>query len=532
MKRFVLWAIVLGVITSLTRLPFRSRYLFSWDSANFALALDQYNVTFHQPQPPGYPLYVAAARVARLLFQEANQSYVALSVVASGLAVTFLALAATRLYGRATGLLSAIMLATSSVFWSQGEVAYPYVFLASFSSLVALLCAALRDGARPAGALTVLGGLTIGAGAGFRSELLPFLTPLWLYASLRRPGSWSGRFKALALGAAVLVTSVLAWYIPMVQLSGGWETYQRATGSYYAYFIQTTSGAGKLLLGLLENTRTLFGFVYNGVGPALLPMLYFSGRFFAPQRMVADRRVRFMLLWMLPPLIFYVTVHIGNPGYVLSFLPALCIYGVEALRGLAADVREATCRLSERFQGRLPAVESWVRRGWVAPATAAAVVAVGLVNGALFLMANGEGRYQEIRQIDRIFARQIAYIQHQFPPASALLVSYDRSRQYHYYLPQYKLELLFDVAVAGAVTDTSRYWERRTTYIVPEGITAVLFPDLAQNTSDQPGLVQAVDLGEGVDLFLARVHAGDEVRYGYRYASATRKPAPPPLLGG
>jgi predicted MFS family arabinose efflux permease len=31
-------------------------------------------------------------------------------------------------------------------------------------------------------------------------------------------------------------------------LSGGWAAYQQATGSYYAYFVQTTSGAGKLLL--------------------------------------------------------------------------------------------------------------------------------------------------------------------------------------------------------------------------------------------------------------------------------------------
>jgi hypothetical protein len=70
------------------------------------------------------------------------------------------------------------------------------------------------------------------------------------------------------------------------------------------------------------------------------------------------------------------------------------------------------------------------------------------------------------------------------------------------------------------VTDTSRYWERRQSYRVPPGVDAVLFPDLDRNTSDAPGLVQAVDLGEGVTLFVARVQPGDEVRYGYQYASA------------
>src|SRR5438552_15620356 len=82
-RRFVALVLTLGLLTSLSRIPFRSQYLFSWDSANFALALDQYNVAFHQPQPPGYPLYVATAWLARLLVRDANTSYVALSIATS-----------------------------------------------------------------------------------------------------------------------------------------------------------------------------------------------------------------------------------------------------------------------------------------------------------------------------------------------------------------------------------------------------------------------------------------------------------------
>ena len=117
----------------------------------------------------------------------------------------------------------------------------------------------------------------------------------------------------------------------------------------------------------------------------------------------------------------------------------------------------------------------------------------------------------------------MAYIRERFAPHSTLILAYDRSRQYRYYLPQHRIDLLFDVAVAGAVTDTSRYWERRTTYVVPPGITAVVFPDLSRNTSDQPGLVEKVDLGGGVEMFVAQVQPGDEVRFGYQYASAQRK---------
>ena len=37
-------------------LPLLPYYLFDFDSANFALALDNFNPARHQPQPPGYPL--------------------------------------------------------------------------------------------------------------------------------------------------------------------------------------------------------------------------------------------------------------------------------------------------------------------------------------------------------------------------------------------------------------------------------------------------------------------------------------------
>src|SRR6266545_4038152 len=44
----------LAVLVLATRLPFRTQYLYNWDSGNFALALRQFDVTAHQPHPPGY----------------------------------------------------------------------------------------------------------------------------------------------------------------------------------------------------------------------------------------------------------------------------------------------------------------------------------------------------------------------------------------------------------------------------------------------------------------------------------------------
>ena len=109
-----------------------------------SLALDQYNVAFHQPQPPGYPLYVASAWLVRAAFgTDANASYVALSIVASAIAVAILTIVGARLFDRTIGLLAGVILATSALFWGQGEVAYPYAFLAAFGSIGAWV--ALRN---------------------------------------------------------------------------------------------------------------------------------------------------------------------------------------------------------------------------------------------------------------------------------------------------------------------------------------------------------------------------------------------------
>jgi hypothetical protein len=44
----------------------RSHWLDDWDSVNFAFALDDFDVMRHRPHPPGYPLYVAAGKLAYL----------------------------------------------------------------------------------------------------------------------------------------------------------------------------------------------------------------------------------------------------------------------------------------------------------------------------------------------------------------------------------------------------------------------------------------------------------------------------------
>src|SRR5688572_31406584 len=80
-------SLIFFTITLLTRLPFRSKYLYDHDSVQFALGLKNYDVYLHQPHPPGYFLYVYTARLIDYFVRDANLSLVWISVVASALTV-------------------------------------------------------------------------------------------------------------------------------------------------------------------------------------------------------------------------------------------------------------------------------------------------------------------------------------------------------------------------------------------------------------------------------------------------------------
>src|SRR5438067_3572477 len=64
-ERFTLW--LASALVALTRIPALSRSLWDWDEALFCLAMQDYDVPAYRPHPPGFPLFIAAARAARTL---------------------------------------------------------------------------------------------------------------------------------------------------------------------------------------------------------------------------------------------------------------------------------------------------------------------------------------------------------------------------------------------------------------------------------------------------------------------------------
>jgi len=495
--------------TVLTRLPFMTQTLYAFDSANYALAISTfYNVTFHQPHPPGYPLYVFFARLIDVVVHDANRALVLESILWSALATACTIGLGRALFGRAAGLLAGLLLVTTVGFWGYGEVAYPYVALAGETACLALLAHAVIVGR---GQLILLLGLVWGISAGVRWDGAVFCLPLSLWAL------WcvGWRLRLAAVGLAALI--VVAWAVPMVLLSGGWDVYRQTLATYLrvwspqsAYVIGDFASGGDTQASY--NLSFFINYLRQMLGVGLVLVAYLLGRRFGPARLASDYRSRFLAVWIVPPVGVYVFAHLGEPGYVLSLAPAASILIALAI----ADLREEAAQVTRVLHAR-----GW---RWLPPARLVGPGTAALLGAAIigwnlqaFARGVGPGRLPDLRAHDATTAAQVEFVRQQ-PAATTLLLSHDIFRQLQFYVPAYRSQLLFSEYVPD-------FQHARTRTELPAGTQELIVLDSPLQVSpDDASDVREVVLRDQprVSVWIVHAQGAVAVEHGYRYLRLIR----------
>ena len=353
-------ALGLAVVTLLSRWPYRARMLYNWDAVQFALALHEFDIAKHQPHPPGYLLYVALGRLLNASLADPTLAYVALAMLFSAGSTFVLYWLARRIYDRVTAVIAASLLAVSPLFWFYGSVGLTYAGEAFAASLVAWFAYRALSGHVPS---LYWGALALGLTGGMRQSVLVLLLPLWLGSALI--GIPSRRRQLIAGG--ILLASVLAWLLPMLWLTGGAAAYVGASTQLYGSVLLPTSVLGGSLEITLAQVRYLLESTLVGLGPLGLVALILP----AYSRRVGWHRPEWFLLgWMVPPIIFYMLIHFGQAGYVLTFLPALVIL-------LSRVLAWAVAAGSERLR----------RPNWRWALTTATLLPLVLINTGFFVSA-------------------------------------------------------------------------------------------------------------------------------------------------
>ena len=470
-RAFLFW--VAGLMVA-TRLPFATRLLYHWDSVQFALAMDEYNVVKHQPHPPGYFLYVMAGRLVHLLVPDANAALVTLSILAGAAAAPLLYLLARRLSGAGAAAAATLFFATSPVVWLYGEVALSDIVEGCAVTGVALLCWRARAGSRRD---VLLSALALGIAGGFRQQSLPLLLPLWLYAA------WPHRWRLLLVGAALGAAAVVAWAVPMVLLSGGARAYAEAV----AYVWRSMHGAAVVRAhgvgALLDGAGLVLAFCLQALSLAVVPLGIWAvhavaarrrrtpaGAGEAPTGLAAQARAAargrpareipresgagegqpgapagagaahpgrparaadaphgaspavFLAIWIGFPLAFYVGASVIRAGILMTIYPALFL-----LAGAAA------ARPAGRLSPRRPDRARRVLAG-----------SVMALNAALFFLPGATPSVWGLRQHDTALRERVAAVRRHFPPAETLISTrgqhlYRGFRLAAYYLPEYRV---------------------------------------------------------------------------------------------
>ena len=398
----------LAIAVALTRLPFVSRELATWDSVLLARALDLGfstgpDLADQRPQAPGYLFYVGAAALLRPILGSPNAAFVTLSIAASALTVAVIYVFCRRFGSRGGALVAAGVYATGPLVWSFGEIAMPYAVLGLLSALLAML---FWDGRHGAASARLGASVAYGLATGFRQDLVLLLAPLWLWMIWPRPREWIAAGAAAGIGA-------LAWLVPSAMAAGGVAAYlnnvavQSDRAAAFSVSARGVDGATDNLAMIVYG----LGWALAAVTPVLLVA--------ALARLVARRpspgaRALFFALWIIPPLLFYAGVHIGVSGYILSVVPAFAV-----LAGLLFDAaRRSASSLGRRI------------------ATGIAAVAI-VANGLIFVATPAPFSAAAIADHDRSLQERITYIRSHYPPFTTVILAQFEFVFLAQYLPEY-----------------------------------------------------------------------------------------------
>ena len=261
-------------------LPYLPKSLEDLDSINFALGVRQFDVAHHQPHPPGYPVYIAMAKVVHLAVADEARALSLLSVVAGALGVLALAMLFARLEsfaGSKAWVPAAALAMTSPLYW--------FTAARPLSDMPGL-AAALGVQALTLGSTTPWGfyvaSFCAGLATGIRSQVAWLTLPLLIVRGLGDWGTGGLRKSSSSLipspqvpspHSALLVASftvgALVWAIPLVLVTGGPAAY------WHALFDQGAEDLGNIqMLWTHHGVRDIADAIYFAfVAPwAMWPM--------------------------------------------------------------------------------------------------------------------------------------------------------------------------------------------------------------------------------------------------------------------
>jgi 4-amino-4-deoxy-L-arabinose transferase-like glycosyltransferase len=224
-ERIVFWSLAIAV--AITRFFALSHSIWDWDEALFCSALRHYNVAQHNPHPPGFPLFIGMAKVARLFFKHDFHALRAVNLFFSLFVFpSIFALARSLRFPFRSAIAAALLFSFLPNVWYFGGTAFSDIpCVVFFLAGAALLLRDERRGSYLAGCALFACSMLI------RPQNVLLIYP-WLIASWRRVRVRN--FRDIVAGA-VLITAMIAIGYGAAAKATGFRDYFEATTSHQKY---------------------------------------------------------------------------------------------------------------------------------------------------------------------------------------------------------------------------------------------------------------------------------------------------------
>ncbi len=486
-------ALSLFLLAVILRVPFRSHFAYHWDSAQFALAVGEYNIRIGQPHAPGFYLYVVLGRLVNWFVGEPHAALVWLSVIAGAWLAAAGYLLATSMFGRRCGWATGLILLTSPLCWFHSEIALTTIVDSALVMSFVFVCwQTIQRGAT--WFQTIALAALLAAVGGVRQQSAPLLIPLWGYAFWNLAAPRARKF----LWATVLAVGLsLLWFVPTVTSAGGFASYVHLLRLKSQFDAPLTIWGGGGMGAILDDVNVIVLACCAGLLAAgIISLTEFAHWVIFEKAASANDFFRsnktqlcVLVLWIAPMLIFGMFMYVALPGHVLGFFPALTVLAGPGL------VRFAERAASSFAVNRLRAL------GGV-------LTVVVAVNTVVFVcpprwptrsLAGPPLTAVEIRQHDADLSACFQVIRKIWPSRNVLICHrgedfYWGFRQFEYYLPEYRNVLLeADASLPGALA-TKKWigYERQTVFVSEVPV------------SDGQDIVLVVPLSDSLDRYEPR----------------------------
>ncbi|MBL7976633.1 MAG: hypothetical protein JNJ85_17090 [Candidatus Kapabacteria bacterium] len=311
-KRDLSITVFIAIITLLMRVACMEHAPLLYDSGNFFLAADDFNIAQDRPHLPGYYLHVYTIKLFRFVV-EPFAANVAPSIMWSALGCAVLYLLARRFTGTRESLFVTLLIATNPLVWFFGCTSEVYSFDLFFS--VTLLYVGLHPRLLLATPLL----MAFALGVRQSSPVLLLLVYIWLWVSPYRTEQIP--IKYIVVSHVLAGILLCAWLLPMLNTCGGLQAY---IALYHTHNPLTQAG-------IMQNIVVMASYAVYTM-PAFVVLYIWIYAKASPSAKSSDKTLTMALrLWLVIPVGFFALEFYGK-GYFLLCIATLPLFVIHRLR--------------------------------------------------------------------------------------------------------------------------------------------------------------------------------------------------------